>query len=443
MYLFAIATLLPVPLFAAGASLGGPWALAALAYMTVFVYLMDALVAYGGGAAREGVEFPAADRLSTLLGGLHFALLLLAVAALSGATGLGWGARIALFVAFGLYFGQVSNPNAHELIHRTRRGLFRLGMWIYISLLFGHHTSAHRHIHHRFVGTVDDPNTAVLGQGFYAFAAQAWWGSFRAGAEIETALRKSRRDDSGPHPYAIYLGGALACLLLVAALFGLRGVLAYLLLAAYAQLQLLVSDYVQHYGLERRRERHGRTEAVGPGHSWNASHWFSGAMMLNAPRHSAHHERPGTPYPGLALPEGGTAPMLPYSLPVMGAVALCPPLWRRVMDRRVERWRAKAPPPPPAVPEPAVSGRATEYPSAALASAPVAKPTAKRKPRPAAANAAATPGRAPASPDAPPRQHPAPEKAAEPTDDPTEDPAEDAAIAEAVARTMRRVTETG
>ncbi|GHD99423.1 hypothetical protein U879_08685 [Defluviimonas sp. 20V17] len=429
MYLFAIATLMPVTLFAVGAALGGLWALAALAYMTVFVFVMDERVAYAGGAAQEGAEFPAADRLSILLGGMHFALLLLAIAAVGGATGLGWGARIALFMAFGLYFGQVSNSNAHELIHRSRRGLFRLGMWIYISLLFGHHTSAHRHIHHRFVGTVDDPNTAVLGQGFYAFAPQAWWGSFRAGAEIETALRKSRRADVGPHPYAIYLGGALACLLLVAALFGLGGVVSYLLLAAYAQMQLLVSDYVQHYGLERRRERHGRTQAVGPGHSWNAPHWYSGAMMLNAPRHSAHHQHPGTPFPGLALPARGAAPMLPFSLPVMGAIALFPPLWRRMMDKRVERWRAKAPPPPPAVPEPVVSGRASGRPR------PVAVPTApaiaKRKPRSVAANAPQTGDRG--------TDAPAPEARAKTT----APAAEGMVIAEAVARTMRSETETG
>ena len=38
-------------------------------------------------------------------------------------------------------------------------------------------------------------------------------------------------------------------------------------------------------------------------------------------------------------------PLLPWSLPVMAAIALVPPLWRRVMDRRVARMQALPPAP--------------------------------------------------------------------------------------------------
>ena len=34
--------------------------------------------------------------------------------------------------------------------------------------------------------------------------------------------------------------------------------------------------------------------------------------------------------------------MLPYSLPMMAVIALMPPLWRRVMDSRVETWENRA-----------------------------------------------------------------------------------------------------
>ncbi|MDO5644030.1 MAG: fatty acid desaturase, partial [Paracoccus sp. (in: a-proteobacteria)] len=98
------------------------------------------------------------------------------------------------------------------------------------------------------------------------------------------------------------------------------------------------SDYVQHYGLGRR-VRDGRVEPVGPRHSWDAPHPFSSLAMVNAPRHSDHHAHPARPYPALRL-DAGTRPMLPFSLPVMGAMALLPPVWRRVMDRRVMRMQA-------------------------------------------------------------------------------------------------------
>jgi alkane 1-monooxygenase len=80
-----------------------------------------------------------------------------------------------------------------------------------------------------------------------------------------------------------------------------------------------------------------KLEPVGPQHSWNTPHRFSGAMMLNAPRHSDHHTHPSKPYPALQLLED-KMPMLPYSLPMMAVIALMPPLWRRVMDPRVAHW---------------------------------------------------------------------------------------------------------
>ena len=65
-------------------------------------------------------------------------------------------------------------------------------------------------------------------------------------------------------------------------------------------------------------------------------------MMLNAPRHADHHVHPARPYPELRLSPDGRAPLLPYSLPVMATLALVPPLWHKVMDKRLSRLRALA-----------------------------------------------------------------------------------------------------
>ena len=86
----------------------------------------------------------------------------------------------------------------------------------------------------------------------------------------------------------------------------------------------------------------GRLEPVSDRHSWNAPHWFSSGLMLNAPRHSDHHSHPARAYPGLRLERAEKPrPLLPYSLPVMAAIATMPHLWRRVMDRRVARMRER------------------------------------------------------------------------------------------------------
>lgn len=335
MSLFIGATMVPLPLLAAGAVWGGIWIAAAWLYLTFFAFAVDELVAHATPDAPEGAEFPAADPLSAALGLAHFVLLPLGIWAVVRLDG--WEGVLA-FLAFGVFFGQVSHPNAHELIHRSDRWLFRLGMAVYTSLLIGHHTSAHRLVHHRFVASGQDPNSAPLGQSFYAFAPRAWIGSFRAGLAMENDLQ-ARAKGFRVHPYAIYIAGGIGCALAAWLAFGLYGLAAYLGLAAYAQVQILLADYVQHYGLQRRAQPNGRLEPVGPQHSWNSPHWFSSYLMLNAPRHSDHHAHPNRQYPALHLPEPAEAPTLPYSLPVMGTVALLPSVWRRMMDRRVVRWQ--------------------------------------------------------------------------------------------------------
>jgi len=183
-WIFSLATLLPVLLLVLAALLGGLWGWLALMYLSPFTMVLDWLMPVATDKSAPARDFPLADRLSVILAVSHFVLLIVAVWALSGHAGLSYLDTVVVFLAYGLFFGQISNPNAHELIHRTDRRLFDLGKWVYITLLFGHHTSAHPRIHHRFVASIHDPNSAPLGESFYAFAPRAWFGSFRAGHEI-------------------------------------------------------------------------------------------------------------------------------------------------------------------------------------------------------------------------------------------------------------------
>ncbi len=333
---FYIATLSPIPILAVASFWGGWWAALALLQLTVIAYALDTLVK-SVGTSETNSEFPAGDGLLMTLGCLHFPLFAMIVWRLSSGD-LSLAESIAVFFAAGLFFGQVSNSAAHELIHRNSRLLHRLGMWMYISQLFGHHTSAHVLIHHRHVATDADPSSARLGQSYYSFVRQAWAGSFRQGfiAEQDRLARINR--SSLKNPYFIYVLGGLLLIAISALLGGWTGVIVYIGLAIYATLQLLLSDYVQHYGLRRNIDETGKPETVCNRHSWNSPHWFSSGFMLNAPRHSDHHAHPGRTFASLELPEDG--PTLPRSLPVMASLALWPPVWRRVMDHRAAKWGA-------------------------------------------------------------------------------------------------------
>ncbi len=336
---FALAALLPVALTGAGTALGGPWLWAAFLYMTALTLILDQLLPLTAGRTDEA-EFPGSDALLVAAGLAALILLPAATWGIAGPSGLPAGERVLLFLAAGFWLGQVGHPAAHELIHRPRREHFRLGAAYYTAILFGQHASAHRLVHHRNVASAEDPNTARAGESFYRFAPRAWIGSYREGLRAERALRQ-RTGHFGLNPYLAYGGGSIAALSLAALIAGFPGVLAWTGLALHAQSQILLSDYVQHYGLTRVRRTDGRLEPVGPGHSWNTAHWFTSAMMLNAPRHSDHHVHPTRAFPALGLPDD--APRLPWPLPVACALALSPRLWRRAIGPHLARWRNTQP----------------------------------------------------------------------------------------------------
>lgn len=334
---FTAATCAPIILLAFAAFWGGVWSGIALIYMTLLSYGLDMLVRVARSPSAPEAEFPVANALSATLAVAHFLLLPAILYALSH-DALGFWEKVSVFLATGLFFGQVSNSNAHELVHRSKPLYRRLGTWVYISILFGHHASAHPKVHHRFVATDMDPNSAPKGMSYYRFLPRAWIGSFKAGLLAESTLR-AQAHKGGFHPYTLYLVGAFFCIIAAAFIGGFLGVFIYIALSLYASSQLMLSDYVQHYGLRRRSLPQGGFEPVSAAHSWNSPHWFSSFLMLNAPRHSDHHAHPMTPY--VALEITPDMPMWPRPLPAMATLALFPSAWRKVMDRRVDRVMAQ------------------------------------------------------------------------------------------------------
>ena len=127
---------------------------------------------------------------------------------------------------------------------------------------------------------------------------------------------------------------------LVAVSLGLSAVLFLAAQAVLAFTLLEIINYVEHYGLQRREIAPGRYERIMPWHSWNSSHRLSNWLLINLARHSDHHLVASKRYQALDHLE--TSPQLPAGYGAMLMAALCPPLWRRLMDRRVAEWRAKA-----------------------------------------------------------------------------------------------------
>jgi alkane 1-monooxygenase len=317
----------PVALLVAGALIDPVWFWPALLWMVLLAPAMDRLIPESPDP--ETGEGPDSGIWSTvILVAVLFPLMALAVWTLPR---LGFSLMtLVAFLAFGLVLGQVGMVAAHDLIHRRHRWAVWLGQAYFTLCAFGHHASAHKLVHHVFVATPRDPNTPQRGRTLYGFVPRAWWGSFRAAWRAESR----RRGDGFPVPFAFYIGGALAAAALAFVWQGGWGLLAYLALAFYAASQMLAADYVQHYGLWRKRRPDGKWEPVSPRHSWDTPGAFTAVMMFHAGRHADHHAHPYRPYP--ALRDLPAAPVHPFSVATMVVIAMIPPLWRRMVDPKID-----------------------------------------------------------------------------------------------------------
>ena len=224
---------------------------------------------------------------------------------------------------------------AHELGHKK----VKMERWLAkISLaqsFYGHFFIEHNRGHHARVSTPEDPASSRLGEGFWLFLPRTFVGSLKSGWNLE----KERFARSGKSPWTIKNDVINAWLMSVAlfailiAVFGVE-IWPFLLIQAVVGFSLLeVVNYLEHYGLKRQKLENGRYERVLPEHSWNSNNVWSNVMLYHLQRHSDHHANPTRRYQ--ALCDVKEAPQLPTGYAGMILLAVFPPAWRRVMDKRV------------------------------------------------------------------------------------------------------------
>ncbi|ARE84450.1 alkane 1-monooxygenase [Roseovarius sp. MS2] len=248
---------------------------------------------------------------------------------------------ILLFFGVGVITGTVGINYSHELMHQKNRSERFLGDVLLAMVLYSHFRSEHLLVHHRYVGTPRDPVTARYNEGFHRFfprvLRQSWQSAFKAEAEMLARRNLPWHDLKNPFFKYWALQGFMALLaVLIGGWIGL-GLFFWQAFVAIWQLELV--NYIEHYGLTRKHLGGGKYEHVQPRHSWNAAHKASNWLLINLQRHSDHHYKPDRRFPLLQNYTEADAPQLPYGYPVMTMAAMVPPIWRRVMNPRVRRWR--------------------------------------------------------------------------------------------------------
>jgi alkane 1-monooxygenase len=126
--------------------------------------------------------------------------------------------------------------------------------------------------------------------------------------------------------YQVFGGLALICFI-VAALLGI--------------LLLETVNYIEHYGLMRKKNAQGKYEKVRHIHSWNSDHLLGRLMLFELTRHSDHHYKASKPYQLLNHVEH--SPQMPTGYPGMMLLSFFPPLWFSIMHTQIAKNKSEIP----------------------------------------------------------------------------------------------------
>jgi alkane 1-monooxygenase len=229
----------------------------------------------------------------------------------------------------GLSVGVVSGVsgiiNAHEAGHRKKGSfMWRVARLNLLLVLYLHFTTEHNHGHHRHYATENDPASSPRGRGMWTQILRtiplqyisAW----------RTHSKKGKKLLSNPifHGTILQLGLLATLLWLSTAVL-----LAVLIQAILAIILLEYVNYLQHYGL--RREVGEKHTAM---HSWEYRGVWSRWTLLELPLHPAHHLKASTPMWDLRSYED--SPQLPSGYYACLWLAIFPPLWKRIMAKRLD-----------------------------------------------------------------------------------------------------------
>src|SRR5262249_12900182 len=246
---------------------------------------------------------------------------------------------LGVMLSVGFVTGAQGITFAHELGHARSKVDQLLAKVLLTAVCYGHFFIEHNRGHHVRVATLEDPASARFGESFYAFYTRTLAGSWLSSWSLEAERLKrhgvrfwSWRNQMlwfTAMPVLIAAAFALAWGATAAVFFFVQSWMAFSLLEAV--------NYVQHYGLSRRRLDSGAYERVGHAHSWSASETLTNCFLIHLQRHSDHHESPSRAYQALLHHEDG--PQLPTGYSGMLPLALVPPLWFAVMNRRLRTLR--------------------------------------------------------------------------------------------------------
>lgn len=261
-------------------------------------------------------------------------------------TNFSWWEFLGFSSGMALITGGIGITVAHELGHKNNALEQLYSKMLLMTVSYMHFFIEHNRGHHVRVATPDDPATSRLGESFYSF----WYRSVFQGYQSAWKLERERLTKK-EIPFWSVKNQMIQFTILPMLFMGLAFLISSMLLDrlvwevplffvaqsffGFSLLELV--NYLEHYGMERKKLESGTYERVTPIHSWNASQVVSNFLLFQLQRHSDHHANAHKRYQ--VLNHYDQSPQLPAGYSAMIILALFPPLWFAVMDPRLAIWK--------------------------------------------------------------------------------------------------------
>ncbi len=238
----------------------------------------------------------------------------------------------------GLLCGIFGINVGHELGHRVNKSEQALAKMLLLTSMYMHFFIEHNKGHHKNVATPEDPSSARYGEWLYAFYFRTIGKTYSSAWQIaiNDVVKKNKKAFSLHNEMIQFHLIQLSFLGFLFFSFGISTLL-YFLIAAFIGILLLETvNYIEHYGLQRKKTDETNYERAQPHHSWNSNHVVGRLFLFELSRHSDHHYMTSRKYQ--LLRHHDHSPQMPTGYPGMILLALLPPIWTFIMNQKIKKF---------------------------------------------------------------------------------------------------------
>ncbi|MBV7269136.1 alkane 1-monooxygenase [Winogradskyella luteola] len=244
---------------------------------------------------------------------------------------------VGLIFSIGIVLGVNGINVAHELGHRQTTKERFIGKALLLPSFYMHFYIEHNFGHHLHAATPEDPATARYNQSVYSFWFTSTIRQYFNAWNIQMKLLKNNTLSffSIKNDMLWYTVFQISYLVLIVSALGTTALWFAFFSGIVGFILLETVNYIEHYGLLRLKTKSGRYERVKEMHSWNSNHVIGRIVLYELTRHSDHHYKSSKKYQILDCHD--ESPQMPYGYPTSMVLSMIPPLWFKIMNKRVPK----------------------------------------------------------------------------------------------------------